>query len=52
MSGDGLKYLVGLIGIFQKYASKDQDKDHLNKSELKDLLQKEFSVLINVSVLF
>ncbi|XP_026225584.1 protein S100-G-like [Anabas testudineus] len=44
--GGGIKAVLGLIGIFKKYASKDQDTDHLNKSELKELLQKEFPGLI------
>uniref|UniRef100_A0A3Q1JII0 EF-hand domain-containing protein n=1 Tax=Anabas testudineus TaxID=64144 RepID=A0A3Q1JII0_ANATE len=47
--GGGIKAVLGLIGIFKKYASKDQDTDHLNKSELKELLQKEFPGLIAVS---
>uniref|UniRef100_A0A3Q1J6X3 EF-hand domain-containing protein n=1 Tax=Anabas testudineus TaxID=64144 RepID=A0A3Q1J6X3_ANATE len=49
---DCIKALMSLIGIFQKYASKDQDTDHLNKNELKELLQKEFPGLLNVSKLF
>ncbi|XP_026225581.1 protein S100-A6-like [Anabas testudineus] len=46
---DCIKALMSLIGIFQKYASKDQDTDHLNKNELKELLQKEFPGLLNDS---
>ncbi|KAF3692410.1 Protein S100-A1 S-100 protein alpha chain S-100 protein subunit alpha [Channa argus] len=42
----GVASLMYLIKIFDDYASKDQDKDHLSKAELKTLLSAEFSLLI------
>ncbi|XP_017277707.1 ictacalcin [Kryptolebias marmoratus] len=35
-----------LITAFTKYASKEDDKDTLNKEELKELLQNEFGDLL------
>merc|ERR1711915_283069 len=32
----------GIVTMFIEYASKDSDKDHLSKSEVKQLLEKEF----------
>lgn len=49
MSGTALGNLVGLIGVFEKYASRDKDSNYLNKSELKELLENEFPMLVNVS---
>ncbi|KAG7234004.1 hypothetical protein INR49_006250 [Caranx melampygus] len=34
--------IAGIITLFHEYASKDGDKDHLSKSEVKQLLKKEF----------
>lgn len=41
--------LVNLVAIFKRYASRDEDKDDLSKSELKELLLNEFPMLVDVS---
>ncbi|XP_047238996.1 ictacalcin-like isoform X2 [Girardinichthys multiradiatus] len=40
------KAMALLITTFTKYASKEGDKDTLNKDELKELLQNEFGDLL------
>ncbi|KAK2845105.1 hypothetical protein Q5P01_011764 [Channa striata] len=45
----GAASVLYLVKIFKDYASKDQDKDHLSKAELKDLLKNEFSGLVDDS---
>ena len=45
------KAMALLISSFTKYASKEGDKDTLNKEELKELLQNEFGEMLCVSVL-
>lgn len=37
--------------MFMEYASHDEDKDHLSKSEAKQLLEKEFPHFASVSFL-
>lgn len=51
-SGNGIKYVLGLVQIFDNFASKDADKTHLSKSELKELLQQEFPGFLSVSDFF
>lgn len=43
--------MAGIISMFMEHASNDDDKDHLSKSEVKQLLEKEFPHFASVSFL-